>query len=611
MTDLLPLGELADICKEVLGGDTGTEVGLGGSTRSLYLRFAALSFVLVCLIGALAVVASRQVVADREHEAAASSASRLFTGPLRSVFSDAAAATPPGLTPVQRARASDLARALIPSEIHTLRVYATDGSVIFASDGSTEAAELPPPAGSRWENVRSGEAALFVTYIYEGTYVAQLAEDAGPIDAGIASQQRSTLILTGLAMVLVFLLMQGAFWLIVRGITSDHRRLVRLYVAGEQMRGSLDVHDVMTQLTRDATLTAKGAYGLVALYDHETGDMLLRCTYDHGSGVIAHHQRAVEEWFMRRCVITNTTIISGQACDAFHQFFAEVPDEGQINVLCVPMTLRDRVSGVVAVLRPPTQRRNGFAADDVKQVVDLAAQGTMAVEQAELFAKVRAYADEVELSYDSTLKALTAALDAKDDVTEGHCERVSKLTSQLARTMGIPDRALVDIERGALLHDVGKIGVPDAVLKKPAALNEMEWEAIRKHPLLAGVMISKVGFLEGSTPILLYHHERYDGAGYPFGLSGDRIPLEARIFSVVDAYDAMTSDRPYRSAGSHEHAMAEIAKNSGTQFDPAIVVLFQRLMSSRPELHARIAARRLAGNTHEDDDNPRFAESVA
>jgi HD-GYP domain-containing protein (c-di-GMP phosphodiesterase class II) len=201
------------------------------------------------------------------------------------------------------------------------------------------------------------------------------------------------------------------------------------------------------------------------------------------------------------------------------------------------------------------------------------------VEQAFLFARLLSYAREVELSYDSTLKALMAALDAKDQVTQGHSERVARLTVAVAKEMGIPQERLVDIERGALLHDVGKIGVPDEVLRKPKALDDREWEAMQKHPILAGLMISKIGFLEGALPILLYHHERYDGSGYPFGLRGEAIPLEARIFAVVDAYDAMTSDRPYRKAMSPEQALAEIERNAGTQFDPQVVAAFKRVIT--------------------------------
>jgi len=583
---------------------------MGGSTSNLHVRFAALSLVVAMLVGALAVVASRGIIAEREHEAAAASTSRLLTGSLRSAFEEAAARVPPALTTSERAEADALAREAQSAGVFTLRAYTPDGAVLYASDGATSEAGDTGGTGITYSTLTEGGVPLFVTNVHEAGYVAQLAEDGGPIEDEIAAQQRAAIVTTMIAVTVLFALVQGAFWLIVRGVTSEHRRLVRLYVAGERLRSTLDLHDVMTELTRDATITAKGEFGLVALYDHETGDMMLRCTYDHAGGVIAHHQRAVEEWFMRRCVITNTAIITGQACDAFHQFFAEVPEEGQINVLCVPLTLREKVTGVLAVLRLPTQRRNGFAPQVVKQVADLAGQGATAIEQAELFSKVRAYADEVELSYDSTLKALTAALDAKDDVTEGHCERVSKLTAVLAKHVGLPERSLIDIERGALLHDVGKIGVPDAVLKKPTALNELEWEAIRKHPLLAGVMISKVGFLEGATPILLYHHERFDGGGYPFGLAGDRIPLEARVFSVVDAYDAMTSDRPYRDAWSHEDAIREIAANSGTQFDPVVAQSFLQLMASRPELHARPGVRR-SSHDEREDDGPQLAESVA
>jgi HD-GYP domain-containing protein (c-di-GMP phosphodiesterase class II) len=142
------------------------------------------------------------------------------------------------------------------------------------------------------------------------------------------------------------------------------------------------------------------------------------------------------------------------------------------------------------------------------------------------------------------------------------------------------------MERGALLHDVGKIGVPDDVLRKGAELNDREWEAMQKHPLLAGLMVSKVGFLEGALPILLYHHERYDGTGYPFGLQGSAIPLEARIFTVVDAYDAMTSDRPYRDAMPSEAAMDEIRQNAGVQFDPEVVAAFEQIIvKAQPHRH--------------------------
>jgi HD-GYP domain-containing protein (c-di-GMP phosphodiesterase class II) len=142
--------------------------------------------------------------------------------------------------------------------------------------------------------------------------------------------------------------------------------------------------------------------------------------------------------------------------------------------------------------------------------------------------------------------------------------------------MGVPQDRLVDIERGALLHDVGKIGVPDHVLRKPDDLDKEEWQAMQQHPVLAGLMVSKVRFLEGALPILLYHHERFDGSGYPFGLKGDAIPLEARIFTVVDSFDAMTSDRPYRKAMPVEDAIAEINRFSGIQFDPQVVDAFTR-----------------------------------
>jgi putative nucleotidyltransferase with HDIG domain len=574
------------------------------STSHINLWFACVSFAIVASIFTPLVLLGRGRVTASEHGAAARSADGLIASALKPVVDPVAADGAP-LPETARQQLDSVVSHLVDGDVTAIRVWLPTGVLLY---GSVEAGFPTPPQGalnglSSRKVSTPGGTSIFVTYSGNKAYLIELDQAAGPIDARIASEQRVVTAALAISGLVNFLLVQLVFRIIIQATVAENRRMMRLYIAGEQLRASLDLHDVLTQLARDATVTASGSHGLVALYEQETGDILLRVTYDLASQSIVHHQRAVEEFILRRSVITNTTIISGHPSHSYQQFFGQnFCADDQVNVLCVPMSLRDRVVGVIAVVRPPA-RRSAFAETDVREVVDLAVQGAMAIEQAELFAKVRSYADQVELSYDSTLKALMAALDAKDEVTEGHCERVAKLTVQLARQMGMPDDALPDIERGALLHDVGKIGVPDAVLKKPAQLNNLEWEAMRKHPLLAAVMISKVGFLESATPILLYHHERWDGTGYPFGLLGDKIPLEARLFSVIDAYDAMTSERPYRPAMTHEQAMQEIDEYAGTQFDPNVVGEFHRMMVQRPDLRARTPSRRDA-DAHDIDMLP-------
>jgi putative nucleotidyltransferase with HDIG domain len=183
-------------------------------------------------------------------------------------------------------------------------------------------------------------------------------------------------------------------------------------------------------------------------------------------------------------------------------------------------------------------------------------------------------------SYQSTLEALATALDARDAETLGHSVRVGAYTVAVAQRMGIKDPELTDVYRGALLHDVGKIGIPDAILLKPGKLTAEEWVEMRKHPEIGARMLQGIRFLEGAIPIVLCHQERWDGKGYPQRLAGKAIPLGARIFSVVDTLDAMTSDRPYRKALTYEHARAEIIKYSGTQFDPEVVAVFLSIVQS-------------------------------
>jgi putative nucleotidyltransferase with HDIG domain len=180
-------------------------------------------------------------------------------------------------------------------------------------------------------------------------------------------------------------------------------------------------------------------------------------------------------------------------------------------------------------------------------------------------------------AYRTTLKALTAALETRDAETHGHSERVVNFSLRLGRELGLDADGLRSLEFGSLLHDIGKIGVPDAILRKPAALTQDEWVRMREHPQHGQKILRGIEFLEGAARVVAQHHERWDGTGYPLGLRGEEIDLNARIFAVADAFDAMTSDRVYRRGRGYDEAAAELGSFSGRQFDPRVVAAFMRV----------------------------------
>ncbi|HEU4382049.1 MAG TPA: HD domain-containing phosphohydrolase [Anaeromyxobacteraceae bacterium] len=181
---------------------------------------------------------------------------------------------------------------------------------------------------------------------------------------------------------------------------------------------------------------------------------------------------------------------------------------------------------------------------------------------------------EVETSYNSTLYALVAALDAREHETSDHSQRVVRYTLAIADKLKVPPAQRPDIARGALLHDIGKIGVPDAILLKQGPLSPLEWDEMRRHPQVGWTILKPIPFLQVPAEIVLSHQERFDGGGYPRGLKAETITLGARIFTVADAFDAMTNDRPYRKACSFHDAIAEIRRCAGSQFDPRVVEAF-------------------------------------
>ena len=196
--------------------------------------------------------------------------------------------------------------------------------------------------------------------------------------------------------------------------------------------------------------------------------------------------------------------------------------------------------------------------------------------------------NSLEDAYRSTLRALTAALETRDLETHGHSERVVTYSMRLGREYGLDSQRTKALEFGSLPHDIGKIGVPDSILRKPAKLTDDEWVLMRQHPVHGQQILRGIEFLEGAAKVVAQHHEKWDGSGYPLGLTGDDIDLCARIFSVADAFDAITSDRVYRKGKPYQAAAQELDDWAGKQFDPKVVEAFHRVPKEDwDELHAR------------------------
>ncbi|HKP51332.1 MAG TPA: PAS domain S-box protein [Chloroflexia bacterium] len=249
--------------------------------------------------------------------------------------------------------------------------------------------------------------------------------------------------------------------------------------------------------------------------------------------------------------------------------------EGFMSYYGAPLIAKGQIKGVLQLFH-----RDPLAPDqrwiDFFEV--LAGQAAIAIDNAQLFDDLQRSNTRLSLAYETTLEGWSRALDLRDKETEGHTQRVTEMTLLLAQAMGIEGEELAQIRRGALLHDIGKMGIPDSILLKPGPLTDDEWVIMRKHPVYAFELISPITYLRPALDIPYAHHEKWDGTGYPRGLKGEQIPLAARIFAIVDVWDALRSDRPYRAAWPEEKTRAYIREQSGTHFDPEIVEIFLKVI---------------------------------
>lgn len=252
--------------------------------------------------------------------------------------------------------------------------------------------------------------------------------------------------------------------------------------------------------------------------------------------------------------------------------------EGFVSAYAVPLIIKGGLKGVLEIFQRGELQLDPEAEDFLET---LAGQAAIAIDNAQLFDGLQQSNSELALAYDATITGWSRAMDLRDKETEGHTQRVTDLTLKLARAMNVPESEQTHIRRGALLHDIGKMGVPDNILLKADELTAEEWEKMRKHPNFAYEMLSSIRYLQPALAIPYCHHEKWDGTGYPRGLKGAEIPIAARIFAVIDVWDAITSDRPYRKGWSKADALEYIKEQSGIYFDPQVVEEFLKLISNQ------------------------------
>jgi HD-GYP domain-containing protein (c-di-GMP phosphodiesterase class II) len=252
--------------------------------------------------------------------------------------------------------------------------------------------------------------------------------------------------------------------------------------------------------------------------------------------------------------------------------------EGFVSYFGVPLIAKGQVLGVLEIFNrsqiKPTSEWLSF-------LEMLGGQAAIAIDNATLFNHLQRSNTEITSAYDATIDGWSRALDLRDHETEGHTQRVTEMTLKLSHRIGISGDELIHIRRGATLHDIGKMGIPDRILHKPGPLTAEEWNTMRQHPEFACSLLSPIDYLRPARDIPCYHHERWDGSGYPAGLKGEEIPLPARLFAIVDVYDALTSDRPYRSKWSEQAALYYIEEQAGKLFDPIIVSAFLEMIQEK------------------------------
>jgi len=327
------------------------------------------------------------------------------------------------------------------------------------------------------------------------------------------------------------------------------------------------LEQVQEQLLVDAAL--------VMIYNPETKTLEYCASRGFRSNLIKKLVIQPDEWIAGSALSERRMIGNPDALldEAMHQH--NIGEEGFQAYYAIPLIARGEVRGVLIVFhREPLQ----IEPDWFEFLENLSAQAAIAIDNAMLYRGLQESNANLIEAYDRTIEGWARALELRDQETEGHSQRLVNMTERMARAMGIPESDLGYIRQGALLHDIGKMAIPDQILLKPGPLDDEEWEVMKMHTVYARLMLKKIDFLAPAIEIPYSHHEKWDGSGYPQGLVGEQIPLTARIFTVVDVWDALRFDRPYRKGWPDDEVLKYIRDQSGRHFDPRVVDVFFKII---------------------------------
>ena len=362
-------------------------------------------------------------------------------------------------------------------------------------------------------------------------------------------------------------------------IEQRNRRLTRLVELSVTLNSTLNLDTLLQLVTATASELLECEAASILLYDEKQARLYFAAATGSDPKKLAEIPVPLDHSLAGMIFRENRSIVMNDAeRDARH--FLLVSEHVNFHVrslVGVPMQIKERVIGVLEAVN----KRDGFFGDQDETILSVtASHAAIAISNAQLFQEAERSNADLRLAYDATIAGWSRALDLRDQATEGHAQRVADMTVHLARAFGLGEEQIIQIRRGALLHDMGKLGVPDAILHKPGKLTNAEHILMLRHPQYAYEMLSPIAYLRPALDIPCFHHEKWDGTGYTRGLKGEEIPIAARLFAVVDVWDALSNDRPYRKQWPRKKTLDYIRQQSGKHFDPRVVEAFLGLIQA-------------------------------